>query len=127
MYVCQSFVLRTEYVLTHAFNTGAAFKDPLVILYGWLFHGFAFPLYSLSLFLPSIIQQLGYASWKAQLMTVPCYAAAFGGIMLFAWLSARSKKRGLWIAIGGGVAIIGYIVLLTTTRAADRCFATIPS
>jgi hypothetical protein len=68
----------------------AALKDPLVVACayflfltpssfdadislgpdGWLFHGFAFPLYSLSLFLPTIIAGLGYASWKAQLMTV---------------------------------------------------------
>lgn len=39
---------------------GSAFKDHLVIAYSLLFHGFAFPLYSLSLFLPTIIAGLGY-------------------------------------------------------------------
>lgn len=39
--------------------------------YCFLFHGFSFGLYTLSLFLPSIIQQLGYKSWQAQLLTVP--------------------------------------------------------
>lgn len=39
--------------------------------YCFLFHGFSFGLYTLSLFLPSIIQGLGYKSWQAQLLSVP--------------------------------------------------------
>ena len=34
------------------------------------------PLYAFSLFLPSIIAGLGYTSTKAQLLSVPPYAAA---------------------------------------------------
>ena len=34
------------------------------------------PLYAFSLFLPSIISALGYKSTKAQLLSVPPYAAA---------------------------------------------------
>ena len=34
------------------------------------------PLYAFSLFLPSIIAALGYKSTKAQLLSVPPYAAA---------------------------------------------------
>ncbi|KAG8735205.1 hypothetical protein FRC12_018179 [Ceratobasidium sp. 428] len=51
-----------------------ALGDHLVWGYALLFHGFAFVLYSLSLFLPTIIAGLGYASWEAQLLTVPPYA-----------------------------------------------------
>lgn len=91
-----------------------------------MFHGFAFPLYSLSLFLPTIVTQLGYKSWQAQLLTVPCYAAAFFGILLFAWTSARTQKRGLWIIIGGAIAIVGYVVLLTTHSASHRCDLFLP-
>ncbi|GAA5959743.1 hypothetical protein JCM8115_004847 [Rhodotorula mucilaginosa] len=97
-----------------------AFKDPWVIGYGMLFHFFAFTLYSLSLFLPTIIAQLGYASWRAQLMTVPVYAAAFACIMLSAWISHRVRQRGSIIVAAGAVAIVGYIVLLTTHTAGAR-------
>ncbi|GAA5862359.1 hypothetical protein JCM8547_007615 [Rhodosporidiobolus lusitaniae] len=92
----------------------AALKDPLVLAYSWLFHGYAFPLYSLSLFLPTIIQQLGYASWKAQLLTVPAYGAAFIFILLAAYTSHKINQRGSIIILAGLVAIVGYIVLLTT-------------
>ncbi|GAA6014330.1 hypothetical protein JCM10207_005423 [Rhodosporidiobolus poonsookiae] len=97
-----------------------ALKDPLVMAYGWLFHGFAFPLYSLSLFLPTIIAQLGYASWKAQLLTIPVYSCAFFGIIFFAWASHRINQRGSLIILNGAIAVVGYVVLMTTHTAGAR-------
>lgn len=43
-----------------------ALTDPLSYLYALLFHGGAFTMYSISLFLPTIIANLGFATWKAQ-------------------------------------------------------------
>ncbi|EIN04644.1 MFS general substrate transporter [Punctularia strigosozonata HHB-11173 SS5] len=102
----------------------SAFSDHLVWAYGFLFHGFAFPLYSLSLFLPTIIAGLGFASWKAQLLTVPTYSAAFAFIVLLAWLSHRSNRRAPWIVASGFLGIIGYIVILTTSTAGKRYVGT---
>ncbi|SCZ94421.1 BZ3500_MvSof-1268-A1-R1_Chr12-2g03888 [Microbotryum saponariae] len=103
----------------------SAVKDHLVIAFSFVFHGFAFPLYSLSLFLPTIIQQLGYASWKlfiaqAQLLTTPIYASAFLAILLAARLSATHDRRGVYIIASGVLAIIGYIVILATHTAGAR-------
>ncbi|BGP41928.1 hypothetical protein JCM10449v2_005925 [Rhodotorula kratochvilovae] len=97
-----------------------AFKDPFVHAYGWLFHCFAMTLYSLSLFLPTIIAQLGYSSWRSQLLTVPVYACSFAAILFFVWFSHKINQRGAAIAIAGGIAILGYIVLLTTHTAGAR-------
>ncbi|GAA5847996.1 hypothetical protein JCM9279_003524 [Rhodotorula babjevae] len=97
-----------------------AFKDPFVHGYGWLFHCFAFSLYSLSLFLPTIIQQLGYASWRAQLLTVPIYAVAFLAILASCWFSHRINQRGTGIAVAGGIAIVGYLILILTHTAGAR-------
>lgn len=69
---------------------------------------------SLSLFLPTIIAQLGYASYKAQLLTIPPYATAFLAIIFVAYGSHKTSKRGLWIILSGLVAIIGYAVILGT-------------
>lgn len=41
-----------------------ALSDPLAYLYALLFHGNAFTLYSISLFLPTIIKNLGFVTWK---------------------------------------------------------------
>ncbi|GAA5985674.1 hypothetical protein JCM5350_004133 [Sporobolomyces pararoseus] len=97
-----------------------ALKDPLVNSYGWLFHLFAFSLYSLSLFLPTIIAGLGFASWKAQLMTVPVYAVAFASILFFCFFSHKINARGPAIALAGIIAIVGYIVIIVTHTPGSR-------
>ncbi|KAF7365197.1 MFS general substrate transporter [Mycena venus] len=89
-----------------------AFKDHLVWAYALLFHGFAFVLYSLSLFLPTIIAGLGFSSWQAQLMTVPPNALAAFSIWFTVWLSSRYNVRAPFIIGSAFIAIIGYIILL---------------
>jgi MFS family permease len=86
-----------------------ATKSPQVYGYCFLFHGFSFGLYTLSLFIPTIIQGLGYKSWEAQLLSVPPYVFAFIVTMTTAWISNRCRLRAPFI-----VAIIGYIALLTS-------------
>ncbi|KAI0700161.1 major facilitator superfamily domain-containing protein [Cytidiella melzeri] len=94
-----------------------AFTDHLVWGYALLFHGFAFVLYTLSLFMPTIIAGLGFATWKAQLMTVPPNALAAIGIAIGAWLAAQTGRRAPLIIGSGAVAIIGYIILCSTKTA----------
>jgi len=94
-----------------------ALTDHLVWGYAMLFHGFSFVLYSLSLFLPTIIAGLGFSTWRAQLLTVPPYALSALSIGVTAWLSAKYEKRAIFIIIAGGVGILGYILLLVTNTA----------
>ncbi|KAF7346346.1 MFS general substrate transporter [Mycena sanguinolenta] len=90
-----------------------AFTDHLVWAYALLFHGFAFVLYSLSLFLPTIIAGLGFSSWQAQLLTVPPNTLASLTIWFTVWVSSRNNVRAPFIIGAAFVAIIGYIVLLS--------------
>lgn len=71
------------------------------------------PLYTLSLFLPTIIKQLGYTAAQAQLLTVPPYAVATILTVIVAILSEKTKKRAPFIIASSSLAIIGYIILLT--------------
>ncbi|KAF8967163.1 major facilitator superfamily domain-containing protein [Flammula alnicola] len=84
-----------------------ALTDHLVWGYAFLFHGFSFVLYSLSLFLPTIITGLGFASWQAQLMTVPPNSLAALSIWGTVWLSSRVDRRAPFIIGAAGIAIIG--------------------
>ncbi|KAI0034640.1 major facilitator superfamily domain-containing protein [Vararia minispora EC-137] len=103
------------------FNWGGvlqALTDPLVWGYSLLFHGFAFVLYTLSLFMPTIIASLGFATWKAQLMTVPPNTLAAIGIGLGAWLAARSGRRAPLIIGAAAIAIVAgpqYVGVLLAT------------
>ncbi|KAF9463034.1 major facilitator superfamily domain-containing protein [Collybia nuda] len=94
-----------------------AFKDHLVWGYAMLFHGFAFALYSLSLFMPTIIASLGFQSWQAQLMTVPPNILASISICATVWSSARFNIRAPFIVGAAGVAIMGYVILLASKTA----------
>lgn len=82
--------------------------------YSILFHCYSFGLYTLSNFLPSIIQGLGYQSYQAQLLTVPPYFFAFLVTMTTAYVSQRLKIRAPFIIGAAFIAIIGYIVLITS-------------
>ncbi|KAG7449228.1 MFS transporter [Guyanagaster necrorhizus] len=75
--------------------------------------GFDVSLYSYSLFLPSIVAQLGYSGGRAQLHTVPPYVPATVLTVVVAFLSDRLKWRGPFILIFLPVAIIGYTVAIT--------------
>ena len=72
------------------------------------------PIYSFSLFLPSIITGLGYKAIHAQLLTVPPNFLAFLSVIGAAWLSDRIKLRGPMIAAGLCIAAIGYIMQLAS-------------
>lgn len=61
----------------------AAFKDWKVYVGMLISMGIAGPLYAYALFLPSIINQLGFTSTQAQLLSVPPYAAASISVVIF--------------------------------------------
>ncbi|KAF7845983.1 hypothetical protein BT93_L5707 [Corymbia citriodora subsp. variegata] len=70
------------------------------------------PLYSFSLFLPTIIKSLGFTATNAQLLTVPPNFAAFLLVLLTTYYSDRLKVRGPIMVAGCTLAIIGYAMLL---------------
>jgi cyanate permease len=97
-------------------NVKKAFTDIKCYLYAFGFHSLSLPLYTLSLFLPSIIKGLGFSNAKAQLMTIPPYAIAFCLTILAAVLSERYHFRTPFILGSSSLAILGYILLLSDPR-----------
>ena len=106
-------------------NVRKALSDPKVILYGLGFHTMSLPLYTLSLFLPTIIKNLGYTAAQAQLLTVPPYAVAFILTLTVAVASEKLKIRAPFIMGGASLAAIGYIILLSSTKAGVSYVGTI--
>ncbi|OAL06881.1 MFS general substrate transporter [Phaeosphaeriaceae sp. SRC1lsM3a] len=78
------------------------------------------PLYSFTLFLPSIIAGMGYKSTTAQLFTVPPNMAAFLTVLITAYYSDKLKNRGYFIIAGSILGICGYIMLLVAKTNAVR-------
>lgn len=106
-------------------NVSMALKDPKVWLYGLGFHTMSLPLYTLSLFLPTIIKALGYTAAQAQLLTVPPYSVATVLTLAVAVASKKTKIRAPFIMGTSSLAIVGYIILLSSTKPGVSYFGTI--
>ncbi|KAF2093933.1 MFS general substrate transporter [Rhizodiscina lignyota] len=101
-------------------NVSKAFTDPKCYLYCLAFHTMSLPLYTLSLFLPTIITDLGFSAAKAQLLTVPPYALATILTISFAVISERVGRHAPFIILSSSLGIIGYIILLTNPDPTHR-------
>ncbi|KAJ5621000.1 hypothetical protein N7510_004984 [Penicillium lagena] len=93
-----------------------AVKDPKIWLYGLGFHTLSLPQYTLSLFLPTIIEELGFSAAEAQLLTVPPYVIAVCLTIAVAVFSQRTRLRAPFIMGSSSIACIGYIMLLTDSH-----------
>jgi predicted MFS family arabinose efflux permease len=91
-----------------------ALKDIKVWLYALCFFTVGFPGYTISLFLPTIINGLGYTAAQAQLLSIAPYGVAFITTMTVAVLSERTKRRAPFIIGCSSVAIVGYIILISS-------------
>ena len=72
--------------------------------------------FSLAYFSPTIIRNMGYSPINTQLMSVPPYAATFVFSVAVAILSDRWGQRGYCMLLSGALAMIGYILFLTSTH-----------
>lgn len=73
------------------------------------------PVYSFSLFLPTIIRNMGFSSTQAQLMSVPPYAAGCVVTIAAGFFADRSKRRGQYMLGFSALAILGWVFLISTT------------
>jgi MFS family permease len=70
------------------------------------------PLYGLSLFLPTIIKELGYTSTTAQLLTVPIYVTAALLTVLIAYLADHTHLRSPFILALFLFQLLGFALCL---------------
>ncbi|KAI6041325.1 major facilitator superfamily domain-containing protein [Pisolithus marmoratus] len=85
--------------------------------------GITMPMYAFALFLPSIINELGYKATSANLLTVPVYAVACTCTCTVGFLADRYGNRGLFNLACLCVALTGYIILVASRDAKLSYFA----
>ncbi|KAJ5104194.1 hypothetical protein N7532_004723 [Penicillium argentinense] len=69
-------------------------------------------LYAFSLFVPTIINELGYSSIEAQLLSVPPYAAAAVLTVTVGFIADRTRQRGICNMAVSVLGIVGFCMLL---------------
>lgn len=70
------------------------------------------PLYSFSLFLPTILAGMGYAGTHAQLLSVPPYAVAAALTILVGWFADKTRWRGYCNMVTVSIGLIGFSMLI---------------
>ncbi|WFD25417.1 hypothetical protein MNAN1_000379 [Malassezia nana] len=79
------------------------------------------PLYSIAIFSPVIVQDIGeYTSVKAMLMTCPIFAAAFGYSVLISLVSDRLRNRFVSALPGMLLSVIGFAVVYAAEGSMTR-------
>jgi len=93
----------------------------LVCAMGFFFNNIS--VQSFSLFMPTILRDLGWTATKAQLLTVPPYVLAAIWSIFISWVSDKYKKRGVFACGHACVAMMGYAILTQADRAAIKYMA----
>ncbi|KAL4742864.1 major facilitator superfamily domain-containing protein [Aspergillus similis] len=89
------------------------FSDPKIYLGPIMYFGIVNTGYAVSFFTPTILQQLGWTSIRAQVMSIPIYVVAMVVTLSTAWLSDRLAHRYAFTLAGVLIATIGYVMLLS--------------
>ncbi|RDB17458.1 hypothetical protein Hypma_001625 [Hypsizygus marmoreus] len=97
-----------------------AFTLPQVWMLAVIFFFDGALVYGLAYFTPSIIQSLGYTAARAQLFSVPPFAAAFVVTMIAAYISDKYHCRGYVSIFSGILCILGFTMYLTASTAQVR-------
>lgn len=93
----------------------AAMKDWKTYGFMVIYMGCLTPLYAFSLFLPTILNGMGYAGTKAQLLSVPPYAVAAVLTITVGLIADRTRWRGICNIVTVTIGIVGFILLLSSS------------
>ncbi|TGZ77276.1 MFS general substrate transporter [Ascodesmis nigricans] len=104
--------LADEYDIKYLFH---ALKDWKIWVHMLITIGIYTPLYSISLFLPTIVKNMGYTNEESQLMTVPPYVVACLCTITGGYLADRQQTRGPYMIFFCVVGIIGFVMLISSS------------
>ncbi|KAG0633986.1 major facilitator superfamily domain-containing protein [Tuber brumale] len=113
--------LADEYHIKYFFH---AIKDWKIYVHMLITIGIYTPLYSFSLFLPTIVKNMGYTNKESQLMSVPPYVFACFCTITAGYLADRSKQRGVYMITACLTSIIGFTMLISTHKPAVQYIGT---
>lgn len=93
-----------------------ALQDSNVWLFALCYHTVGFPGNTLNLFLPTITTAFGFTPIEGQMVAFVPYVVAFITTMVVAVFVEKTKRRAPFIIGGSTVALIGYIVIISSPR-----------
>lgn len=77
---------------------------------------------SLPVFLPTILQEMGFTKVNAQGLTAPPFFLSFLTVIATCYLADRTQQRGIVIAVLTAIGGTGYVILATAKSVGARYF-----
>ncbi len=90
-----------------------AFTDWRIYLYAIIAVGDLAVTKYLTIYLPSIIQDMGFAKEQVCLMTIPPYALACLSTLLGGYVTTRRNKHSFHLAFFLSIGILGFILMIS--------------
>ncbi|KAI0357778.1 MFS general substrate transporter [Trametes cingulata] len=114
--IAQARLNRDHRPQSHGGMTGwAGFKAVVNDLNAWalmiIYASFNVGVATISYFLPTLINELGFSPLSSQGLTVAPYAVGWFMVFFQAWHSDRTRDRGYHIMLSTAISTVGYIVL----------------
>ncbi|CAI4215824.1 unnamed protein product [Parascedosporium putredinis] len=95
-------------------NIATAFRDWRKILIVVWTACATVPAYGFAIFLPLIVQGMGYKGVRANLMSVPPFLVGAVALITWVWLSDHFKQRSIVASTAMFISIIGYIMMIAS-------------
>ncbi|KAH9220811.1 major facilitator superfamily domain-containing protein [Leptodontidium sp. 2 PMI_412] len=92
-----------------------AVKDWKIYVHMLITIGIYTAVYSFSLFLPTIIRNMGYTNVQAQLLSVPPYVLGCIVTICAGYFADKFKQRAIFMLGFSATAIVGWVMLISTT------------
>ncbi|KAF5353447.1 hypothetical protein D9756_008145 [Leucocoprinus leucothites] len=100
----------------HLKEVGRALISPQVVMLNIINFFDGTTIFGLAIFMPTIVNTLGFPPIRSQLLTVGPFAAAFVVTLVISWASDRYKSRTIPLVCSSVLAAIGYIMYLCTNH-----------
>ncbi|KAI4715808.1 MFS general substrate transporter [Aureobasidium sp. EXF-10727] len=101
-------------------DVALTFIDPKAITTALMYFSCNVSFSSLPVFLPTILEEMGFESITAQGLSAPPYFLSFLVTIGSAWIADKTQQRGLTIIILSIIGGVGYIMLATTSSTGPR-------
>ncbi|KAI5238621.1 MFS general substrate transporter [Aureobasidium subglaciale] len=101
-------------------DVGLTFIDPKAICTALMYFSCNVSFSSLPVFLPTILEEMGFESITAQGLSAPPYFLSFLITIGSAYIADKTQQRGLTIITLSIIGGVGYIMLAVTTSTASR-------
>lgn len=101
-------------------ETFAALADPKSWLMALMYFSCNVSFASLPVFLPTILEEMGFTGVVSQGLSAPPYFLSFLVTVATTWLADRTQQRGLTIMLMSALGGVGYIMLAATSSVGAR-------